>query len=52
MDRAVHQVKDTRDRDYIETSADGVEVSHLKTIAHLGGATLDNDATIPPSRVG
>ena len=43
MDRVAHLVKDTRDRDFIETSADGMEVNHLKTIAHLGGATLDNE---------
>jgi formate dehydrogenase major subunit len=41
MDRIAHLVKDTRDRDFIETSADGLEVNHL--IAHLGGATLDNE---------
>src|SRR5215469_5591007 len=43
MDRIAHLVKDTRDRDFIETSPDGMEVNHLKTIAHLGGATLDNE---------
>jgi formate dehydrogenase major subunit len=43
MDRIAHLVKDTRDRDFIETSPAGMEVNHLKTIAHLGGATLDNE---------
>jgi formate dehydrogenase major subunit len=43
MDRIAHLVKDARDRDFIETSPDGMEVNHLKTIAHLGGATLDNE---------
>jgi len=43
MDRIAHLVKDTRDRDLIERSPDGMEVNHLKTIAHLGGATLDNE---------
>lgn len=43
MDRIAHLVKDTRDRDFIETSPDGMEVNHLKTIAHLDGATLDNE---------
>jgi formate dehydrogenase major subunit len=43
MDRIAHLVKDTRDCDFIERSADGMEVNHLKTIAHLGGATLDNE---------
>jgi len=43
MDRIAHLVKETRDRDFIERSEDGIEVNHLKTIAHLGGATLDNE---------
>ena len=43
VDRIAHLVKDTRDRDFIQTSPDGMEVNHLKTIAHLGGATLDNE---------
>ena len=43
MDRIAHLVNDTRDRDFIETCPDGMEVNHLKTIAHLGGATLDNE---------
>jgi formate dehydrogenase major subunit len=43
MDRIAHLVKDARDRDFIENFADGMEVNHLKTIAHLGGATLDNE---------
>jgi hypothetical protein len=43
IDRIAHLVKDTLDRDFIETSADGLEVNLLKTIAHLGGATLDHE---------
>jgi len=43
MERIARLVKEVRDRDFIEKSADGVEVNHLKTIAHLGGATLDNE---------
>ena len=43
MDRIAQLVKETRDRDFIEKSPDGIEVNHLKTIAHLGGATLDNE---------
>ena len=43
MDRIAHLVNDTSDRDFIETCPDGMEVNHLKTIAHLGGATLDNE---------
>src|SRR5215470_9243563 len=42
MDRIAVRLKETRDRDFIERSPDGMEVNHLKTIAHLGGATLDN----------
>ena len=43
MDRIAHLVKEARDRDFVEKSPDGIEVNHLKTIAHLGGATLDNE---------
>jgi formate dehydrogenase major subunit len=43
MDRIARLVKETRDRDFIERNADGLTVNHLKTIAHLGGATLDNE---------
>ncbi len=43
MDRIARLVKETRDRDFVEKSDRGIEVSHVKTIAHLGGATLDNE---------
>ena len=43
MDRIARLVKETRDKDFIERSPDGIPVNHLKTIAHLGGATLDNE---------
>jgi len=42
MDRITQLVKKVRDDDFVERNADGHTVNHLKTIAHLGGATLDN----------
>jgi formate dehydrogenase major subunit len=43
MDRIARLVKETRDRDFVEHSAEGLTVNHLKTVASLGGATLDNE---------
>jgi formate dehydrogenase major subunit len=43
MERIAQLVKETRDRDFIERDSTGMTVNHLKTIAHLGGATLDNE---------
>ncbi len=43
IDRIARLVKETRDRDYIETNAAGMRVNHVKSIAALGGATLDNE---------
>ena len=43
MDRIARLVKDARDRDFVEENAAGVTVNHLKTVASLGGATLDNE---------
>jgi formate dehydrogenase major subunit len=43
MDRIARLVKDTRDRDFVEHNAEGLTVNHLKTVASLGGATLDNE---------
>jgi len=43
MDRIARLVKETRDRDLVERNAEGVTVNHLKTVASLGGATLDNE---------
>jgi formate dehydrogenase major subunit len=43
MDRIAHLVKETRDRDFVERDSRGLHVNHLKTIAHLGGATLDDE---------
>jgi len=43
MDRIARLLKDARDRDLVERNGDGVAVNHLKTVASLGGATLDNE---------
>ena len=43
MNRIARLVKDTRDRDFVEQNAAGVTVNHLKSVASLGGATLDNE---------
>lgn len=42
MERIAQLTKEARDRDFIERAEDA-PLSHLKTIAHLGGATLDNE---------
>ena len=42
MDRIAHLLKETRDRDFVECQ-DGLTINHLKTVAHLGGATLDDE---------
>jgi formate dehydrogenase major subunit len=43
MDRIAHLVKETRDADFTMTNSQGVRVNSLPTIAHVGGATLDNE---------
>jgi formate dehydrogenase major subunit len=43
MDRVARLVKEARDRDFVERDAEGLTVNHLKTVASLGGATLDNE---------
>ena len=43
MERIAQLVKETRDRDFVERDAKGLTVNNLTTIAHLGGATLDNE---------
>ena len=37
------RVKATRDADFQMTGADGTRVNRLESIAHIGGATLDNE---------
>ena len=43
MGRIAHLVKETRDRDLQEKNSDGLPINRLETIAHIGGATLDNE---------
>jgi formate dehydrogenase major subunit len=43
MDRIAQLVKEARDADFIETDAAGLVVNRLATVAHLGGATLDDE---------
>jgi formate dehydrogenase major subunit len=43
MKRIAELVKETRDRDIVERDKTGLMVNHVTTIAHLGGATLDNE---------
>jgi formate dehydrogenase major subunit len=43
MDRIAHLVKQTRDVDFVERDGNGLTVNRLTTIAHLGGATLDDE---------
>jgi formate dehydrogenase major subunit len=42
MERIAQKVKETREQDFIE-SKDETALNHLKTIASLGGATMDNE---------
>lgn len=43
MDRIAARIKETRDADFQMTNQDGVRINNLDTIAHIGGATLDNE---------
>lgn len=43
MDRIAQLVKQTRDETYIHQTPDGKTVNRTTAIAHLGGATLDNE---------
>ena len=43
MARIAERVKATRDTDFQLTGADGTRVNRLESIAHIGGATLDNE---------
>lgn len=43
MDRIAEKVKEVRDADFIEKDNKGTLLNHLKTIACLGGATMDNE---------
>jgi formate dehydrogenase major subunit len=43
MDRIADRVWETRRRTFVERGADGAYRNHTTAIAHLGGATLDNE---------
>lgn len=43
MDRIARLVKQTRDADFQMYNEDGVRINRLESIAHIGGATLDNE---------
>ena len=43
IERIAQRVKETRDRVFLETNAAGAQVNHLKSVAALGGAALDNE---------
>jgi formate dehydrogenase major subunit len=43
MDRIASLVKETRDRHFVEYDRNGMLVNRTTAIAHLGGATLDNE---------
>jgi formate dehydrogenase major subunit len=42
-DMVAERVKNTRDRHWEHTTEDGLEARRTMAIAHLGGATLDNE---------
>jgi formate dehydrogenase major subunit len=43
MDRIAELTKKTRDETYVSQTTDGKTVNRMTGIAHLGGATLDNE---------
>ena len=43
MDRIADRVWDSRRRTFVERAEDGERIGHTTAIAHLGGATLDNE---------
>ncbi len=43
MDRIAHLTKETRDSTFVEKDEDGDIIAHTTAMAHLGGATLDNE---------
>jgi formate dehydrogenase major subunit len=42
MERIAQRLKETRDRDFVE-SRNSTVLNHLTTVASLGGATMDNE---------
>ena len=43
MERIARLVKQTRDETFVEADQAGRRLNHTLGIAHLGGATLDNE---------
>jgi formate dehydrogenase major subunit len=43
MQRIANLVRETRDSTFVERDEKGLTVNRITTIAHLGGATLDNE---------
>ena len=43
MERIAQRVKAARDADFQMTNKDGLRVNRLESVAHIGGATLDNE---------
>ncbi len=43
MDRIAQRVQETRDATLVEVDADGDRINSTTAIAHLGGATMDNE---------
>ncbi len=43
LERIAQRVKEARDADFVERDAHGNIVNHTTAMAHLGGATLDNE---------
>ena len=43
MDMIADRVWETRKRTFVSRSAEGTYVNHTTAVAHLGGATLDNE---------
>ncbi len=43
MERIAQRVKETRDATFVEQHEDGDSVNNTTAMAHLGGATLDNE---------
>jgi formate dehydrogenase major subunit len=43
MERIAQRVKQARDADFQMTNDKGVRVNRLESVAHIGGATLDNE---------
>jgi len=43
LDRVARRIKEVRDRDFVERTADGRLLNAVRSLGTLGGATLDNE---------